>query len=450
MDSTHVSAAPFSAKNIDLETVRRSVTYHSTIWGEHFLVYGMKSSTSEDQEEIVKQREEVRRMFAEDSLIHKLDLIDAVQRLGVGYHFEKEIDESLHHLYEGSCLKWNDSNLRTVALRFRLLRQHGYRVSCDVFKQFKDADGKFDKSLTVDLRGLLSLYEAANLGTHGEEILEEALEFCTKNLESIILHTYYNSPLATQIKEALNSPIHKSFIISEAKKFVSTYQNEESHDKTLLNFAKRNFNVLQKMYQKELSDITKWWKDLDFKNKFPFARDRMVECYFWALGVYYEPQYMLARKIMTKVLVMATVIDDIYDVQGTLDELQIFTHAIQKWDTSAMKQLPPYMRICYQLMLDIYDEMELELGKTTLLYRVNYAKEEMKKLTRAYFEEAKWLFNNHIPTLDEYMKVGVVSAGYMMLTTTSLVGMGDVVAKEDFKWISSEPLLVRASAIIGR
>ena len=70
---------------------------------------------------------------------------------------------------------------------------------------------------------------------------------------------------------------------------------------------------------------------MDFASKLPFARDRLVECYFWILGVYFEPQYALARRIVTKVIAMTSVLDDIYDIYGTLEELELFTDAIDRF-----------------------------------------------------------------------------------------------------------------------
>ena len=84
----------------------------------------------------------------------------------------------------------------------------------------------------------------------------------------------------------------------------------------------------------------RWWKDLDFAKKLPFARDRMVECYFWILGVYFEPQYLLARRMLTKVIALTSIIDDIYDVYGTLEELVLFTDAIERF------QFIPFFKIC--------------------------------------------------------------------------------------------------------
>ncbi|KAL7203885.1 hypothetical protein ACSBR2_017024 [Camellia fascicularis] len=39
---------------------------------------------------------------------------------------------------------------------------------------------------------------------------------------------------------------------------------------------------------------------------------------------------------------------------------------------------------------------------------------------------------------------------YLMLSTTSYVGMGEVVSKEAFDWVSNDPLIVQASSVICR
>lgn len=47
-----------------------------------------------------------------------------------------------------------------------------------------------------------------------------------------------------------------------------------------------------------------------------------------------------------------------------------------RWDVSALDELPDYMKICYQALLDVYSEIEQDLikaGKPS--YRVNYAKD---------------------------------------------------------------------------
>lgn len=57
----------------------------------------------------------------------KLVFIDKIQRLGVAYHFEDEINKALQHIHDN--IAHEDGDLNTVGLRFRLLRQAGHFVS---------------------------------------------------------------------------------------------------------------------------------------------------------------------------------------------------------------------------------------------------------------------------------------------------------------------------------
>nr|CAN68620.1 hypothetical protein VITISV_013313 [Vitis vinifera] len=449
VQSSVVLLAP--SKNLSPEVGRRCANFHPSIWGDHFLSYASEFTNTDDhlKQHVQQLKEEVRKMLmaADDDSAQKLLLIDAIQRLGVAYHFESEIDEVLKHMFDGSVVS-AEEDVYTASLRFRLLRQQGYHVSCDLFNNFKDNEGNFKESLSSDVRGMLSLYEATHFRVHGEDILDEALAFTTTHLQSAT--KYSSNPLAEQVVHALKQPIRKGLPRLEARHYFSVYQADDSHNKALLKLAKLDFNLLQKLHQKELSDISAWWKDLDFAHKLPFARDRVVECYFWILGVYFEPQFFFARRILTKVIAMTSIIDDIYDVYGTLEELELFTEAVERWDISAIDQLPEYMRVCYQALLYVYSEIEEEMAKEGRSYRLYYAKEAMKNQVRAYYEEAKWLQVQQIPTMEEYMPVALVTSAYSMLATTSFVGMGDAVTKESFDWIFSKPKIVRASAIVCR
>jgi len=46
------------------------------------------------------------------------------------------------------------------------------------------------------------------------------------------------------------------------------------------------------------------------------------------LGVYFEPQY--SRWITTKAIALASIIDDLYDAYGTIEELELFTSVIER------------------------------------------------------------------------------------------------------------------------
>ncbi|KAL0399299.1 UNVERIFIED_CONTAM: Bicyclogermacrene synthase [Sesamum radiatum] len=195
-------------EKVDQDNVRRSIKYHPSVWGDYFLAYVSAEISATEEEELQRQKEMVRKVLAQtpDHLYHKLELIDAIQRLGFGYHFEEEIKKSLQYIHD-TYLEYSskDNDLRTVALRFRLLRQHCYPVSCDMFNKFIDGEGNFNLSLIKNIEGMLELFEAAQFRIDGEEILEKALEFSSSNLEALLPNM--SSSLSRQVKEALKIPI---------------------------------------------------------------------------------------------------------------------------------------------------------------------------------------------------------------------------------------------------
>ena len=77
--------------------------------------------------------------------------------------------------------------------------------------------------------------------------------------------------------------------------------------------------------------MSRWWKNLKLQSRLSFARDRVVECYFWIVGVYYEPSYSRGQIILTKVLAIVSILDDTYDVYGTLQECELFTSCVERY-----------------------------------------------------------------------------------------------------------------------
>ncbi|ONI12902.1 hypothetical protein PRUPE_4G190700 [Prunus persica] len=436
------SAQPQTPKATPDDVNRRCANFSPSMWGYHFLSYASVETNIKAKQRAQELKEKVKMiiMTPVKKPSQKLDLIHDIQRLGVSHHFENEIEELLQQIHTSSHCSTEsgdqetDNELYTAALRFRLLRQQGYNISCDIFNNFKDSDGKFKESLVNDV----------------------ALTFTTTHLESA---THRLSPiLSKQVTHAMYQPFWKGLPRLETRHYLSLYQERDSQNETLLNFAKLDFNLLQQVHQRELSEISRWWKDLDFVNKLPFARDRVVESYFWASGVHFEPQYYFARITLCKVIALITILNDIYDVYGTHEELELFTEAVERWDISAMDHLPEYMKVCYQALLDVYVEIEENLANEGNLYSIHYAREARlitwfglsdKVLVRAYFRKAKWFHQKYTPTMDDYMSAAL-NASNFTLATTSFVGMGDIATKYSMDWVFDDPKMVKAASLIGR
>ena len=73
----------------------------------------------------------------------------------------------------------------------------------------------------------------------------------------------------------------------------------------------------------------RWWKDLDFANKLSFARDRVVEGYFWVLGFTLNPNTPLLGRYLPKNTI--AIIDDMYDAYGTYEEFEQFADSTKRF-----------------------------------------------------------------------------------------------------------------------
>ncbi|KAL6975737.1 geranyl diphosphate diphosphatase [Sarracenia purpurea var. burkii] len=292
-----------------------------------------------------------------------MKLIDTIQRLGIGYLFEEEINELLQPFSEtGAHLIVKEDDLFTTALCFRLLRHNGYRISSDVFQKFVDNDGKFKQSLRKDVEGMLSLYEASYTGAEDEEILRDAMEFTEAQLkQSIPLMAPRKS---RNVSQALELPRHLRMERLETRRFIEEYSRESDQSLHLLELAKLDYNKVQSLHRAELAEITRWWKQLGLVEKLSFGRDRPLECYLWTVGILPEPKHSDCRIELAKTIAILLVLDDIFDSYGaSLDELVFFTHSIQRWDLSAMEQLPQYMKICYMALFNTTNEIGYKILK---------------------------------------------------------------------------------------
>ncbi|CAK9177780.1 unnamed protein product [Ilex paraguariensis] len=103
--------------------------------------------------------------------------------------------------------------------------------------------------------------------------------------------------------------------------------------------------------------------------------------WWWTVGVIFEPQYGYCRRMLTKVNALITTIDDVYDVYGTLDELKLFTNAVERWDINAMEQLPEYMQICFLALYNSINEMADDALKEQGVHVIPYLRkaDEMKR-----------------------------------------------------------------------
>ncbi|KAL8479702.1 hypothetical protein ACS0TY_026578 [Phlomoides rotata] len=422
-----------------------------SLWGDQFTKYNSDPQVKEKySREIEALKNEVRSLLTapESNMVDIMKLIDTVERLGISYHFNNEIEEKIQQFFNlNTNYEDEDYDLYTVALHFRLFRQHGYPISSDVFGKWINGKGELKEIPMGDAKGLLSLYEATYLRRHGETILDDALDFTAANLKAMLPNL--GSPLKKQVAHALVQSLHLGGPRIESRHFISIYEEEEQKNETLLRFAKLDYNLVQILHKEELSEVTRWWKKLDLISKLPYARDRVVECYFWTVAVYYEPQYSRARIMLAKVIAITSVLDDTYDSYGLIEELDILTKALERWDIKEIDTLPEYMKVFYKEVLKLHQQFEEELANEGRSYAVFCAREAFKELANSYNVEAKWFIQGYMPPFEEYLSNAFITCAGGYLTLALFLGV-ESVTKEEFEWLSKKPKIVAAAMVINR
>ncbi|KAH7842026.1 hypothetical protein Vadar_000631 [Vaccinium darrowii] len=366
---------------------------------------------------------------------------------------------------------WADKTISVHAtgLCFRLSRQHGYEASQDVFQRFKDKSGNFMESLCEDTKGLLSLYEASYLSFERENLMEEAKVFTTKHLKSI-KGKIVDRDLVEQINHALEMPLHHRMLRLEARWYIEAYGKRKDANHLLLEMAKLDFNMVQSLYQGELKDMSRWWEDLGLGKNLTFSRDILMECFFWNVGIVFEPKFRDCRKCLTKLAALIATIDDVYDVYGYLDELQLFTAAVDRfvkiphkfekkpclgWDKAmgcklkAVDTLPDYMKLCFLALYNTTNEMAYDILKQKGVNIIPYLTRAWADLCKAFLVEAKWCSNKGTPAFKAYLENGVVSASGVLILVHAYLLTETISTKEALKCLEKEyhPLMECSSLI---
>ncbi|CAL5383314.1 unnamed protein product [Camellia sinensis] len=336
-----------------------------------------------------QQLEEVRTVLRnveggeEEDSLKGLVMIDALQRLGIDYHFREGIEAVLHSQYmNSSSHSFTDQHddLYEVSTRFRLLRQQGYNVPTDVFHKFKDKDGRFKTELSEDIRGLMGLYEASQLSIEGEDILDQAADF---------------------------------------------------------KLAKMDFNVSVHVPEGNASS-------------FQYARNQPLKWYLWSMATLTDPSLSEQRVELTKRISLVYIIDDIFDVYDTLEELILFTEAVNRWELAAVNELPSYMKLCLKVLLDNTNEVAYGVHKKYGWDPIDSLRRTWAILCNAFLEEAKWFASGQLPKAEEYLKNGIVSSGVPAVLVHMFFLLGHGMNKESVNFMIDNPDIITSTATILR
>lgn len=378
-----------------------------------------------------------------------LIMVDVVQRLGIDYAFKEEIKQVLERQYMEMDQLVKNKDLFFVSLCFRLFRQHHYYVSADVFDKFVNMKRKLEISGESN-EALMSLYEASQLRMEGEDVLDEA-EFLSHQLLEKRMKFVEDDQAAITIRNTLAHPHHKSFArITEKHLITNVINGKHGYEKALKEVAILDIAFMRTMHEKELCAFSRWWNELGLAQELKLVRDQPLKWYMSTTALLTDPSFSEERIELAKPISLIYIIDDIFDLYGTLDELTLFTEAVNRWDIAATEQLPDYMQKCFSSLHKITTEIGYMIYNKHGLNPIDYLKIAWAKLCNAFLQESKWFASGHLPKTEEYLNNGIISSGVPVALVHLFFLIGDGSTKEKAEFMISNPSILSYPAAILR
>ncbi|RVX08508.1 (E,E)-geranyllinalool synthase [Vitis vinifera] len=218
-------------------------------------------------------------MYPMDEQLIQLSMVDHLQKLGLAYRFDKEIENILEHVFRATDLTFS-----------------------------------------------------------GEYELQEARSFARKLLTK---HYHWESEIEHELSlpwiARLDHLDHRMWIEQQYKNNTlwtgkaSFYRLSCFHDEGLMQLAVKNYELRQAIFKSELEELKRWCKDWGLADM-GFGREKTTYCYFAVAASSSLPHDSAVRTIVAKSAILVTVADDFFDTKGSLDELESLTEAVGRWN----------------------------------------------------------------------------------------------------------------------
>ncbi|GKE57210.1 (3S,6E)-nerolidol synthase 1-like protein, partial [Tanacetum coccineum] len=193
-----------------------------------------------------------------------------------------------------------------------------------------------------------------------------------------------------------------------------------------------------------------WWNDLGLGQELSRVRDQPLKWYLWPMLTLTNPNLSTHRIDLTKTISLIYVIDDIFDVYGTINELTMFTKAVNRWDINALEELPLYMRSSFKAVYDITNEIADKIYVQHGFNPKTFLWKSWATLCNAFLVEATWFASGHIPKANEYLENGIVSSGVHVVLVHIFFMLGNATNEEQACLVKDKHAIISSVAKILR
>ncbi|KAJ0042978.1 hypothetical protein Pint_18083 [Pistacia integerrima] len=372
----------------------------------------------------------------------RLFMVESLESLGIGQHFKNEIrsvlDETCRYWLQGEEEVLLDP--ATCVMAFRLLRVNGYDVSSDPLTKFAEEDQFFNSlgGCLKDISAVLELYKASQMIIYPDELLLEKQNLWSRQFleQELSRGSIHSDRLGKQVEYALKFPYHSQlerlahrrntelYSVDDIMILKTSYRSLNIGNEYIQQLAVDDFNICQSILQEELKHLERWVAE-NRLDRLKFARQKLAYCYFSGAATLFSPELSNARISWAKNGVLTTVVDDFFDVGGSIEELVNLVELVEKWNVEEG------INCCSEEVRIIYSAIHstiCEIGEKAFTWQgrdvTSHVVEIWLNLLKSMLKEAEWLRNKSVPTVDEYMENAYVSfaLGPIVLPAVYLVG----------------------------
>lgn len=321
---------------------------------------------------------------------------------------------------------------------------NAYDVSSDRLSEIANEGGCFSSlgGHSKDLNAALEVYRASQMIIYQDEsALAEQNSRFSHFLKQKLSNTSFPSDGLTkhiiqEVDGALKFPFDAVLERIASRRYIENYNVDSSgilktsywslnmNNKDFLKLAVEDYNTCQSIYRGELEYLERWVVENKL-DELKFARQKAAYCYFSAAATLFSPELSDARMSWAKNGILTTVVDDFFDVGGSMEELVNLIQLVEKWDVNIDKDsCSEHVRIIFLALKRAICEIGEDALKWQARSVTSHIIEIWLNLMNTMLKEAVWAKDCWVPKLEEYMANGYVSfaLGPIILPALYLVG----------------------------
>ncbi|KAM7466074.1 hypothetical protein LguiB_013636 [Lonicera macranthoides] len=169
-----------------------------------------------------------------------------------------------------------------------------------------------------------------------------------------------------------------------------------------LKLAVEDFNISQSKHREEINHLERWVIE-NRLNKLKLARQKTAYASFSAAATIFSPELSDARMSWAKNAVLTTVVDDFFDIRGSVPELVNLIQLVEKWNVNIESDChSEQVRIVFSALRRGISEIA---NQAFMYQRRSVTSHILLDLLESKLREAESSRDGYVPTTDGYTKM---------------------------------------------